>query len=157
MLRVGLGTDLHRLVQGRRFILGGVEISSDRGELGHSDGDVLIHAIIDSFLGATASGDIGEFFPPTDPRWKDGNSLDMLGVVYSHLQEQGWHLLNLDCVVCTEKPRILPSRDKIRDSLARALRVKNDDIFIKGKTGEGIGPVGEGLAVEAMAVCLLEK
>ena len=157
MLKIGLGRDLHRLVKGRRFLLGGVELSSRRGELGHSDGDVLAHAVCDALLGATSLGDIGELFPPSDPAWKDADSMTLLKSVFGMVKQAGWHLVNLDCVVCCEEPKILPVRDVIRESLARALESSIDTIFVKGKTGEGLGPVGKGRAVEALAVCLLER
>jgi 2-C-methyl-D-erythritol 2,4-cyclodiphosphate synthase/2-C-methyl-D-erythritol 4-phosphate cytidylyltransferase/2-C-methyl-D-erythritol 2,4-cyclodiphosphate synthase len=157
MIRVGLGRDLHRLVSGRPFLLGGHRIESDVGELGHSDGDVLAHAITDALLGAAALGDIGELFPPSDPRWKDADSLALLAQAWALVRSEGWKLVNLDCVVCCQKPRLLPHREAIRNSLAAALGVGPELIFVKGKTGEGLGSIGEGLAVEAMAVCLLEK
>jgi 2-C-methyl-D-erythritol 2,4-cyclodiphosphate synthase/2-C-methyl-D-erythritol 4-phosphate cytidylyltransferase/2-C-methyl-D-erythritol 2,4-cyclodiphosphate synthase len=156
MLRTGLGQDLHRLVKGRRFLLGGVELPSKRGELGHSDGDVLAHAVCDALLGAAALGDIGSLFPPSDPAWKGADSMALLGSVFDMIKKAGWQLINLDCVICCAKPKVLPYRDNIRESLAQALEVNIDKIFVKGKTGEGLGPVGKGKAVEALAVCLLE-
>jgi 2-C-methyl-D-erythritol 2,4-cyclodiphosphate synthase/2-C-methyl-D-erythritol 4-phosphate cytidylyltransferase/2-C-methyl-D-erythritol 2,4-cyclodiphosphate synthase len=157
MIRVGLGRDLHRLVEGRPFLLAGVEIPADRGELGHSDGDVLAHAVLDALLGAAALGDIGELFPPGDPAWKDAPSMELLGLAWNRVRASGWSLANLDCVVSAEKPRILPYREAIRASLAELLGVSPQAVMVKGKTGEGLGPVGEGLAVEALAVCLLER
>jgi 2-C-methyl-D-erythritol 2,4-cyclodiphosphate synthase len=157
MLRIGLGRDVHRLVKGRRFLLGGVELPAQRGELGHSDGDVLAHAVCDAILGAAALGDIGGLFPPSDSAWKDADSMALLRSVFDMVKQAGWTLVNLDCVVCCEKPKVLPFRDNIRQSLAQALEVSVDAIFVKGKTGEGLGPVGKGKAVEALAVCLLEK
>jgi len=157
MLRIGLGRDLHRLVKGRRFLLGGVELPAKRGELGHSDGDVLAHAVCDAILGAAALGDIGSLFPPSDPAWKDADSMALLRSVFDMAKQSGWTLVNLDCVVSCEEPKILPFRDCIRQSLAQALEVSIDRVFVKGKTGEGLGPVGKGKAVEALAVCLLEK
>ena len=157
MLRVGLGRDLHRLVKGRKFLLGGVEIPAQRGELGHSDGDVLAHAVCDAILGAAALGDIGLLFPPSDMTWKDADSMAMLASAFGMVKQAGWRVENLDCVVSCEQPKILPFRDRIRESLARALEVSADAVFVKGKTGEGLGPVGKGKAVEALAVCLLAK
>jgi len=157
MLKIGLGRDLHRLVKKRRFLLGGVELPAPRGELGHSDGDALAHAVCDALLGATALGDIGALFPPSDPSWKDADSMTLLRSVFGMVKQAGWTLVNLDCVVSCEEPKILPFRDRIRESLARALEVSIDQIFVKGKTGEGLGAVGKGRAVEAIAVCLLEK
>jgi 2-C-methyl-D-erythritol 2,4-cyclodiphosphate synthase/2-C-methyl-D-erythritol 4-phosphate cytidylyltransferase/2-C-methyl-D-erythritol 2,4-cyclodiphosphate synthase len=157
MLRVGLGRDLHRLVEGRRFLLAGVEIPAEKGELGHSDGDVLAHAVIDALLGAAALGDIGELFPPGDPHWKDAPSMELLGLAWNRVRTSGWRLVNLDCVVSAEKPVILPRRETIRAALAKLLETSLETVFVKGKTGEGLGPVGEGLAVEALAICLLER
>ena len=157
MLRVGLGRDLHRLVKGRRFLAGGVEIPAKRGEAGHSDGDVLAHAVCDAILGAAALDDIGGLFPPSDQAWKDADSMELLRRAFALVKNAGWRLINLDCVVCCEEPRVLPFRDAIRRSLAEALEVSVDRVFVKGKTGESIGPVGKGRAVEALAVCLLEN
>jgi len=155
MLKVGLGRDLHRLVKGRRFLLGGVEIPAKRGELGHSDGDVLAHAVCDAILGAAALGDIGALFPPSDKTWKDADSMELLRRAFASVKEAGWRLVNLDCVVSCEEPKILPFRDDIRRSFARVLECSVDSVFVKGKTGEGLGAIGKGKAVEALAVCLL--
>jgi len=155
--RIGIGRDLHRLASGRKFLLGGVEIPFDKGELGHSDGDVLAHAVCDSILGAAGLGDIGELFPDSDPAYKDADSMELLKRAWHSVKAQGWQLANLDCVVCCEKPKILPHRDKIRSSLAKALDADPALVFVKGKTAEGLGPIGSGEAVEATAVCLLEK
>jgi 2-C-methyl-D-erythritol 2,4-cyclodiphosphate synthase len=157
VIRAGLGRDLHRLVRGRPFLLGGFRIESDKGELGHSDGDVLAHAVTDALLGAAALGDIGALFPPSEPQWKDADSLVLLKHAWELVRREGWELVNLDCVVCCESPRLLPHRDAIRASLAGALGVGPERVFVKGKTAEGLGPVGEGLAVEALALCLLER
>ncbi|AEF86220.1 2-C-methyl-D-erythritol 2,4-cyclodiphosphate synthase [Treponema primitia ZAS-2] len=157
MLRIGVGKDLHKLVAGRRFLLGGVELPSDLGELGHSDGDVLAHAVIDALLGASALGDIGELFPPSETKWKDADSIALLQAAWELVRGAGWQLVNLDCVVSAERQKVLPWREQIRESLAKALGVSAELVFVKGKTGEGLGPIGEGLAVEALAVCLLER
>jgi 2-C-methyl-D-erythritol 2,4-cyclodiphosphate synthase len=125
--------------------------------LGHSDGDVLAHAVTDAVLGASGLGDIGELFPPTDSRWKDADSLVLLQRAFGKVREAGWRLLNLDCVVICETVRVLPYRSAIRESLAKALELSPAAVFVKGKTNEGLGPLGEGLAVEALAVCLLER
>jgi len=155
MLKVGLGRDLHRLVKGRRFLLGGIEIPAKRGELGHSDGDALAHAVCDAILGAAALDDIGSLFPPSGQAWKDADSMELLRRAFAVAKEAGWRLINLDCVVSCEEPKILPFRDSIRKSLAQSLECSVDRIFVKGKTGEGLGPIGKGKAVEALAVCLL--
>jgi 2-C-methyl-D-erythritol 2,4-cyclodiphosphate synthase/2-C-methyl-D-erythritol 4-phosphate cytidylyltransferase/2-C-methyl-D-erythritol 2,4-cyclodiphosphate synthase len=156
MIRTGLGYDLHRLKKGRRFLLGGVEIPFPKGELGHSDGDALAHAIIDALLGASGLGDIGELFPPSDPAWKDADSMALLRTAFEKVQQAGWQLVNLDCVIICEKPKVLPFRDAIRLSLAAALEVPAERIFLKGKTAEGLGPIGKGKAIEVLAQCLLE-
>ena len=157
MQRIGLGKDLHRLAEGRRFLLGGIEIPFEKGELGHSDGDVLVHAIIDALLGAAGLGDIGEFYPSDESTWKDSDSLELLKDTWRKVKEYGWHLVNLDCTVTCEKPRILPYRDSIRGSIARVMETDPSAIFVKGKTNEGLGPLGRGEAVEALAICLLEN
>ncbi|QQO11058.1 2-C-methyl-D-erythritol 2,4-cyclodiphosphate synthase [Breznakiella homolactica] len=157
MIRIGLGRDLHRLAPGRRFLLGGAELPAESGELGHSDGDVLAHAVTDALLGAAGLGDIGEMFPPSDDTWKDADSMELLRTAYARVTALGWRMVNLDCVVSCEKPKILPHREAIRASLAAVLEADPAAVFVKGKTNEGLGPVGEGAAVEALAVCLLEK
>jgi 2-C-methyl-D-erythritol 2,4-cyclodiphosphate synthase len=151
-----LGWDLHRLEPGRRFLLGGVEIPFDRGEAGHSDGDALAHAVIDALLGAAALGDIGELFPPGDPRFRDADSLALLREAWALARRRGFRLLSLDSVVICQEPRVLPWREAIRASLARALEVSPELVFVKGKTAEGLGDTGRGLAVEALATALLE-
>ena len=157
MQRVGLGRDIHRLAAGRKFLLGGVEIPFDKGPLGHSDGDALTHAIIDALLGAAALGDIGEYFPPDDPVYKNADSIMLLKKAWNNIREKGWSLVNLDCTVICDKPKLLPHREKIRLSLALALEVDPGLISVKGKTNEGLGPSGTGEAVEAWAICLLQE
>jgi 2-C-methyl-D-erythritol 2,4-cyclodiphosphate synthase len=138
-------------------LLGGVELPFEKGELGHSDGDVLAHAVCDALLGASALGDIGEFFPPADPQWKDADSLLLLKNAYQKVRNAGWRLVNLDCVVSAERPKLLPYREAIQASLASALGLSPGAVFVKGKTNEGLGPLGSGEAVEALAVCLIEQ
>ena len=157
MIRIGLGQDLHPLVRGRRFLLGGVEIPAERGEMGHSDGDVLAHAVTDAVLGAAGMGDIGELFPPSNPAWKDADSMYLLRSAFDLVKKDGWHIINIDCAVCCEKPKLLPWREAICASLAAALEISPAMVFVKGKTAEKFGVVGKGRAIEAMAVCLLEK
>jgi len=157
MTRIGLGRDLHCLAAGRRFLLGGVEIPFEKGELGHSDGDVLAHAVTDALLGAAGLGDIGELFPPCEPAWKDADSILLLKSAWNLVRNEGWRLVNLDCTVTCEAPRLLPYRENIRRSLARALEAEPGQVFVKGKTNEGLGPLGAGQAVEALVVCLIEK
>jgi 2-C-methyl-D-erythritol 2,4-cyclodiphosphate synthase/2-C-methyl-D-erythritol 4-phosphate cytidylyltransferase len=155
--RIGIGRDLHRLVSGRKFLLGGVEIPFEKGELGNSDGDVLAHAVCDAVLGAAGLGDIGELFPDNESAFKDADSMELLKRAWRQVNVQGWQLVNLDCVVCCEGPKILPHRDRIRSSLAKALDADPALVFVKGKTSEGLGPIGSGEAVEAVAVCLIER
>ena len=157
MIRVGLGYDKHILVEGRRLILGGVVIPFEKGESGHSDGDVLLHAITDSLLGASGLGDIGSYFPPSDPKWKDADSALLLKKCWSDVKSSGWQLENLDCVIALEKPKFLPYREKVCESIAKILEVEKSQIFVKAKTGEKLGDIGEGRAVEVWAVCLLTK
>jgi len=157
MIRIGLGRDLHRLTEGRPFLLAGVRLPFPKGEAGHSDGDVLAHAVIDAILGAAALGDIGEFFPPACPDWKDADSMELLRQSWARVKAAGWRLVNLDCCVLCETPKILPFREAIRANLAAVLEAAPEAVFVKGKTGEGLGPIGEGAAVEAEAVCLLER
>jgi 2-C-methyl-D-erythritol 2,4-cyclodiphosphate synthase len=153
---IGIGRDLHRLAAGRPFLLAGVRLPFEKGEAGHSDGDVLAHAVTDAVLGAAALGDIGELFPPGESAWKDADSMALLRQAWKRVKAAGWRLQNLDCVVICEGPKILPHREQIRSALAGALDADKAAVFVKGKTGEGLGPIGEGLAVEAEAVCLLE-
>ena len=156
-IRTGLGYDLHRLKEGRTLVLGGVVIPFHKGEAGHSDGDVLLHAITDSLLGAAARSDIGELFPPSDPQWKGADSRKLLQAAWKLVTEAGWKLINLDCVVAIQEPKILPHREAIRKSIASILQVDVEQVFIKAKTGEKLGPVGNSEAVEVWATCLLTK
>ena len=157
MIRVGLGYDIHRLIEGRRLLLGGVELPFEKGEDGHSDGDVLYHAITDAILGASGLGDIGSFFPPEDMKWKAADSAELLKTVMQKVREAGWHIENLDCVVKLEKPKFIPYRQQVIESIARTLDVAPDQVFVKAKTGEKLPPVGTSDAVEATVVCLLSK
>ncbi len=152
--RIGEGWDIHRLVPGRRLLLGGVEVPSDRGEEGYSDGDVLLHAVIDALLGSAALGDIGLHFPPGAPEWKDADSRDLARRARDLVRQAGWRPANLDCTVVLERPRLAPHRESIRTSLAELLGMDRDAVSFKAKTMEGLGPVGEGRAVEARAVLL---
>ena len=157
MIRVGLGYDLHTLVPNRRLMLGGIEIPFELGEAGHSDGDVLLHAITDALLGASGLGDIGEFFPPSDEKWKNADSKMLLKTAWNKIIEDGWKLENLDCVINIEKPKILCHRKEIISSIANVLKCDESQIFVKAKTGEKIGEIGKSQAVAAWAVCLLSK
>lgn len=157
MIRVGLGYDLHRLVAGCPLLLGGVELPFEKGEDGHSDGDVLFHAITDAVLGASGLGDIGSFFPPEDPQWKDADSAMLLKTVIEKVYAAGWKLENLDCVIKLEKPKFIPYRERVIKSIATVLGVAPDQVFVKAKTGEKLPPVGTSDAVEAEVVCLLSR
>jgi 2-C-methyl-D-erythritol 4-phosphate cytidylyltransferase/2-C-methyl-D-erythritol 2,4-cyclodiphosphate synthase len=156
-MRIGLGRDLHRLAAGRRFLLGGVEIPFEKGELGHSDGDVLAHAVCDALIGAAGLADLGELYPSEAEVWKDADSLELLKGAWEKLKKENWCIVNLDCTVSCEKPKILPYRESIRRSLAAALDIDRDLVFLKGKTNEGLGPIGTGDAVEALVVCLIVR
>ena len=153
-MRVGIGNDIHRLKEGRTLVLGGVIIPSDKGEEAFSDGDVLIHAIIDALLGATAKGDIGSLFPDTDDKNKGRSSLELLKET---LQHTGARIINLDTIIELEKPKLRPYIDKIRESLSDNLGLDIDRISVKAKTAEGLGPIGEGLAIKATAVVLIDN
>lgn len=155
--RIGLGYDLHRLVEGRPLILGGIEIPFEKGELGHSDGDALLHSITDAVLGAAALGDIGSYFPDTDEKWKDADSRKLLAAAWREVKKSGWHLKNLDCVVKLQRPKFLPHRERVIKSIAQILGIPAERVFVKAKTAEGLGEVGRGDAIECQAICLLSK
>ena len=157
MIRVGIGYDLHRLVEGRKLFLGGVEFDFSKGEDGHSDGDVLLHAVTDALLGASGLGDIGSYFPPEDEKWKDADSKLLLQKVWNDVRNEGWKIVNIDCVIKLEKPKFLPKRQEVINSIAQILEIESSNVFVKAKTGEKLPPIGTSQAVEAEAVCLLEK
>jgi 2-C-methyl-D-erythritol 2,4-cyclodiphosphate synthase len=148
----GIGYDSHRLVEGRKLILGGVEIPSDMGLAGHSDADVLTHAVIDALLGTAGLGDIGEHFPDSDERYRDADSLELLASVLPLVFAQGLELVNVDTTVVMERPKLSPHRQAIRESLAAALGLAIQRVNVKASTGEGIGFVGRGEGVAALAV-----
>ena len=154
-MRIGEGYDVHRLVEGRRLVLGGIEIPYEKGLLGHSDADVLAHAVADALLGALALPDIGNRFPDKDPKYKDANSIELLKDVYSEVLSMGYSLCNLDCTVIAEKPMLKPFILLMRFNLANALNTHIDNVNIKATTEEGLGLRGEGIG--AHAVVLLEK
>jgi len=153
--RVGVGYDLHRLAEGRPLIIGGVTIPWEKGLVGHSDADVLSHAVTDAILGAIAQGDIGRHFPDTDPRWKGASSLAMLGHAVSVAAAQGYRVSNVDAVVIAERPKLLPHLDAIRGSLASVLGVPVDRVSVKGKTNEGVDAIGRGEAMAVHAIAVL--
>jgi 2-C-methyl-D-erythritol 2,4-cyclodiphosphate synthase len=154
-LRIGQGWDVHRIVAGRPMILGGVVIPSEFGLEGHSDADILSHAITDALLGALALGDIGMHFPDTDPRWKDGDSLLFLRHACELVAKQDFQIANVDSTVILEKPKLKDHRAAIRAKLAETLGLNADQVSVKFKTAERLGPVGEGRSAEAQAVVLL--
>jgi 2-C-methyl-D-erythritol 2,4-cyclodiphosphate synthase len=154
-VRNGLGWDVHRLVPGRPLILGGVAVPSERGLEGHSDADVLSHAITDAILGAAALGDIGMHFPDSDPRWKGANSLVFLRHAMGLAAERGFRLVNVDATVILERPKLKDYRQAIRESLAAALALPVDRVSVKFKTAERVGPVGEERAAESQAIVTL--
>jgi 2-C-methyl-D-erythritol 2,4-cyclodiphosphate synthase len=157
MIRVGLGYDIHKLVEGRKLILGGVVFDYNKGEEGHSDGDVLYHAIIDSLLGASGLGDIGSFFPPEDMQYKDIDSGYLAKIVIEKIYAENWKIENIDCVIKIEKPKFIPYRDEVIGSIAKILKIDKSQVFVKAKTGEKMGDVGLGNAVEVWCTCLLSK
>ncbi len=153
--RIGQGYDIHELVEGRPLALGGVHIPFDRGSLGHSDGDVVIHAIIDAMLGALCLGDIGKHFPPWDERYKGANSLDMLAQVKGLIAQEGYLIGNIDSTVIIEAPQLAPHIEAMRESIAKVLRMPTSIISIKAKTNEGLGDIGQGRALACQAIVLL--
>jgi 2-C-methyl-D-erythritol 2,4-cyclodiphosphate synthase len=155
--RVGIGTDIHELVTGRSLMLGGVYVPYSRGLLGHSDGDVAIHAVIDALLGAAAKGDIGTYFPDSDDRWKGADSKELLLIVRDELKEERWVIVNVDLIIHAEEPRLEGHKGQIKRSLASLLDVNFNDVNVKAKTAEGFGDVGEGDAIAATATVLLWK
>jgi 2-C-methyl-D-erythritol 2,4-cyclodiphosphate synthase len=157
MSLAGVGYDSHRLVKGRRLILGGVEIPGERGLEGHSDADVLTHAVIDALLGAAGLGDIGEHFPDSDERYRDADSIQLLGSVVTTVIAAGLRVVNVDCTVVMERPKLGPHREAIRAGLARALGLEGRRVNVKATTGEGIGFVGRGEGVAALAIASLEE
>jgi len=156
-MRIGLGYDAHRFAQGRRLVLGGVEIEHGVGLLGHSDADVLAHALADAVLGALREGDIGRLFPDTDPAYRDADSMELLAAVARLARERGWRVVDADCVLVLEQPRIAGYRDQMRENLARALGVTSAEVGVKATTTEGLGFEGRGEGAGAHAVVLLDR
>ena len=156
-MRIGHGYDVHRLVEGRRLILGGIDIPYEKGLLGHSDADVLLHAISDALLGAAALGDIGKHFPPDDPDFLDANSLMLLGKVNSLLRENGYIVGNVDATVIAQRPKLLPYIEEMRKNIAAVLEVTLDCISVKATTEEKLGFTGSGEGIAAHAVALIDR
>jgi len=156
VIRVGIGYDLHRLEEGRPLILGGIHVPYDRGLVGHSDADVLAHAITDALLGAAALGNIGQLFPDTDPVYKNADSMQLLRNVVGLVNQHGYQIVNVDSNVVAQLPKLNPHLDAIRTSLATSLGLPLDCISVKAKTNEHVGPEGRGEAISAQAILLLE-
>ena len=155
--RIGEGHDLHRTVEGRPLVIGGIRIDAPFGLDGHSDADVLLHAVIDSLLGATGQGDIGEWFPSTDDRWKSADSAVLLQQVVTAVAEQGWKIQNLDCTISAEQPKMSRWKAALRRRLAELLCISESQLNVKAKSGETVGPVGRGEAIAADVVVLLSR
>ena len=156
-MRIGHGYDVHRLVENRRLILGGVEIPFEKGLLGHSDADVLTHAVADALLGAAALGDIGKLFPDNDQKFKDADSIQLLRQVVARLKEDGFSVTNVDATVLAQRPKLAPFIPEMREMLADALSVPVDRVSVKATTEEGLGFTGSGEGIAAHAVCLIEN
>ena len=156
-MRVGHGYDVHRLVEGRKLILGGVEIPWEKGLLGHSDADVLLHALMDAILGAAALGDIGQHFPDSDERYAGADSLQLLAEASRLLTEAGYRLVNADCTILAQRPKLMPHGPAMRANIARALEADVDAISVKATTEEGLGFTGDGSGIAAHAVVLIER
>jgi 2-C-methyl-D-erythritol 2,4-cyclodiphosphate synthase len=156
-IRIGLGVDAHRLVEGVPLVLGGLELESARGLAGHSDGDVIAHALIDAILGAAGLGDIGSLFPSGDAQWEGASSLDLLMRAYAQVADAGWKLVNADCVLVGEEPRIAPVRGAMQARLAGALGVEAGLVSVRATTADGLGFTGRGEGLAALAVALLER
>jgi 2-C-methyl-D-erythritol 2,4-cyclodiphosphate synthase len=155
--QVGLGYDSHRFAEGRRLVLGGVELAHDRGLAGHSDADVLTHAIIDALLGAAGLGDIGQHFPDTDERYRDADSLELLRTVVAMLMHRGVSIIHVDATVVIERPHVAPARDDIRMSLAQALGISIEHVSVKATRGEGMGFVGREEGAAALAIATVQR
>ncbi len=156
-MRVGMGYDVHRLVDDRKLILGGVEIPYEKGLLGHSDADVLLHAIMDALLGAAALGDIGRHFPDTDERYKDADSMVLLSEVKKLLEQKLYVIENIDATVIAQRPKLAPYIEQMREKIANCLCIEKDRVNIKATTEEKLGFTGEGLGISSQAVCLIES
>jgi len=155
--RTGIGTDIHRLVENRKLMLGGVEIPFTRGLLGHSDADVVLHAVMDAILGAAGLGDIGTLFPDTDEKWKDADSKELTLMVREGLEGKGWQIVNVDLTVNAEEPKLGPHKGQMKRCIASLLAIDFLNVNIKAKTNEGLGEIGQGLAISCTAIALLRK
>ncbi len=156
-MRVGIGHDTHRLAEGRPLILGGVRVEHSRGLVGHSDADVVLHAVTDALLGAAGLGDIGDAYPDTDPAWAGADSRRFLRETLDRLNQAGWRVVNVDVIVFAQEPRLGPVKGKVRDSLADLLRLDPGAVNVKAKTGERVGAIGRAEAMSCQAVALIER
>ena len=156
-MRIGHGYDVHRLVEGRKLILGGVEVPYEKGLLGHSDADVLTHAVMDALLGAARAGDIGKLFPPTDPAFKDADSIKLLEHVAAHVRSLGFEIIDVDSVIAAQEPKLSPHRDKMRANLAAAMGIPIENVGVKATTTEHLGFEGREEGISATAACLLAR
>ncbi|MEO6836181.1 MAG: 2-C-methyl-D-erythritol 2,4-cyclodiphosphate synthase [Candidatus Tumulicola sp.] len=157
MTRVGHGFDAHRLVEGRALVLGGVRVPFERGALGHSDADVLAHAIADALLGAAALGDLGARFPDSDPRWKDANSMDLLASCASELRDAGFVVCNVDATIVVDRPKLAPFIARMRENVASRLAIELERVSVKAKTSEGLGYTGDGRGIAVYAVAAITQ
>ncbi len=155
-MRIGMGYDVHKLVEDRKLILGGVEIPYEKGLLGHSDADVLLHAIMDALLGAAALGDIGKHFPDTDPQYKGISSIKLLEHVGALLRENGFEIGNIDSTIICQRPKLAPYREEMVQNIAKALQISESQVGVKATTEEGLGFTGEGLGISSQAIVLLK-
>jgi 2-C-methyl-D-erythritol 2,4-cyclodiphosphate synthase len=155
--RTGIGTDIHRLAEGRKLMLGGVQVPFAMGLLGHSDGDAVLHAVVDALLGAAAMGDIGTFFPDTDPRWKNADSKEFLLAIKEKLTEKKWDVVNVDVTIHAEQPRLDSFKGQMKRVIAGLLQIDFNAVNIKAKTNNGLGEIGTGEAIGATAVAMLRK
>ncbi len=155
--RIGIGTDIHRMVEGRKLMLGGVYVPYPAGLAGHSDGDVALHAVIDALLGAAGMGDIGTWFPDTDPAWQDADSKALLFVIREQLEEKHWQVVNVDLIIHAETPKLGPVKGQMQRAIAGLLDIDFTSVNIKAKTNEGLGDIGAGDAIAATATALLIK
>ena len=156
-MRIGLGYDVHRLVEGRKLIIGGVEIPNEKGLLGHSDADVLIHAIMDAILGSASLGDIGKHFPDTDEKYKGISSIKLLNYVFDLIDNKGYCIINVDATIVAQKPKMRPYIDDMRKNISHALNISIDDVNVKATTEEGLGFTGSQEGISAQAICLINK
>ena len=156
-IKTGFGYDVHKLVEGRKLFLGGVEVPFSKGLIGHSDGDCLIHAVVDALLGAAGESDIGQCFPDTDPKYKNVRSTSLLKEVVQKIKEKNVEILNIDSIIIAEKPHLAPYVPQMKEMLCSIINIRQEDFGIKAKTNEGLGIIGRGKAIAALAVVLVQK